>query len=271
VLDLLGRGAVGVTEGARALSVNKSTASRLFANMALRGYAARDPASGVYRLGPRVANLYQAYIAGRRLGRDATLLLERVAAATGETAILTAFESGRAVYIDRVISEHPLRTSARIGQPAPLHAGAAGKSILAMLPPPEVDALLGDGPLERFGRATLTDRDRLRSELALVRQRGYAVSVEEINEGIIGVGIPLLSPDGRPIGAIGVTGPKARFGDARIREIAASLLACAKQFGWLLPAVSENGRDPRRRPAARAAKRVTKRATARIPTGRAAR
>jgi DNA-binding IclR family transcriptional regulator len=243
--------------------VNKSTASRLFATMALRGYAARDPASGVYRLGPRIGNLYQAYIAGRRLGRDATLLLERVAAVTGETAILTAFEGGRAVYIDRVISEHPLRTSARIGQPAPLHAGAAGKAILAMLPQPEVDALLGDGPLERFGRATLTDRGRLRSEFALIRQRGYAVSVEEINEGITGVSIPLLSPDGRPIGAIGVTGPKTRFGEARIRDIAASLLACAQQAGWPLPVSSDSDRDPRRRPAGRAAKRGTARSTTR--------
>jgi DNA-binding IclR family transcriptional regulator len=247
VFNLLGRGAIGVGDAGRALGVNKSTSSRLLATMAAQGYAARDPASGVYRLGPKIGDLYDAYMAGRRLGRDASLLLERVAAATGETALLTAFEEGAAVYVERVVSDHPLRTSAQIGQRAPLHAGAAGKSILAMLADDEVDRRLGEGPLERFGPRTTTNRARVKSELAAIRKRGYAVSVEEINEGITGVGIALLSPNGRPLGAISVTGPTARFGDARVREVGASLVAYAKDFGWA-PESDRSRRHRRMRP-----------------------
>jgi DNA-binding IclR family transcriptional regulator len=126
--------------------------------MAARGYAARNPISGSYRLGPKIGELHAAYLTNRRLGRDASILLDRLAAETGETALLTAFEGGEAVYIDKVESEHPLRTSSRIGQRGPLHAGAAGKSILAVLNQSEVDRLLGSKPLERFGPNSVIDR-----------------------------------------------------------------------------------------------------------------
>jgi DNA-binding IclR family transcriptional regulator len=230
VLDLLSHGSTAVGEAARALSVNKSTASRMLATMAARGYVARHPVSGLYRLGPKIAELHAAYLSNRRLGRDASFLLDRLAAATGETILLTAFDSGEAVYIDKVESEHPLRTSSSIGQRGPLHAGAAGKSILAVLSPQEVDRLLGTRPIERLGPRGVTNRQELERELELTRRRGYAVSIEEINEGIVGVGVALLAPDGYPLGAISVTGPTARFGEKRIREVAAALVAARVEW-----------------------------------------
>jgi DNA-binding IclR family transcriptional regulator len=242
---LLSRGTIAVGEAAHVLNVNKSTASRLLAAMATRRYAARNPVSGTYRLGPMIPQLHAAYVSHRRLGHSASLLLDRLAAATGETVLLTAFEGGEAVYIDKVESEHPLRTSSRIGYRGPLHAGAAGKSLLAALPEEEVDRLLGDRPLERFGPRSVTDRRALARELGVIRRRGYAVSIEEINEGIVGVGVALLGPGGYPMGAISVTGPSTRFGKARIADVATALVEANRDWQASIEgdARSTEGRD----------------------------
>ena len=219
VLDLLASSEMGVGEVARSLKVNKSTASRLLNTMLRRGFVGRDPTVGSFRLGPRIAHLYQSYVDNLRVGRHAAVLLDRLAAETSETVLLTLFQDGAATYIDKVDSRFPLRTSSRIGDRAPLHCGATGKAILAFLPEDEARELLGSGPLRRYTPSTIVSRRKLFAELAEIRRQGYAVSDEEINPGVVGVGAPLLGWRGRPMGAISVTAPKLRTDDVRLRKL----------------------------------------------------
>ena len=219
VLDLLASSEMGVGEVARSLKVNKSTASRLLNTMLRRGFVGRDPTVGSFRLGPRIANLYQSYVDNLRVGRQASVLIDRLAAETSETVLLTLFQDGTATYIDKVESRYPLRTSSRIGDRAPLHCGASGKAILAFLPSEEARALLGTGRLQRFTANTIVSRPKLFAELEEIRRQGYAVSDEEINSGVVGVGAPLLGWRERPMGAISVTAPKLRTDDARLEQL----------------------------------------------------
>ena len=212
LLDVLARGPTGVGEAARILMVNKSTASRLLSTMASRGYAVKYPDG--FRLGPKVTEIHDAYIASYRVTRGAHGLIDRLARATSETVLLTSYEAGVAVYIDKVESAQPLRTSSRIGSRAPLHAGAAGKAILAGLPAELQEEFIRSESLDHTGPLAITDPQKLRTELEAIRSRGYAVSREEINEGIAGLGIALLDSSQRPIGAISVTGPVTRFNDS---------------------------------------------------------
>jgi len=230
LLNLLVDGEWGVTEIGRSLRVNKSTASRLLSTMLARGFVARNPITGSFRLGPRIAHLYQAYLDNVRLIREGSALIDRVARDSGETVLLTLFQDGKAVYVDKVDSNHALRTSSRIGDEAPLHCGAAGKSILAFLPVDEGRRLLGTGRLRRYTSHTIGSRAALSRELASIRRQGYAWSDEEINVGVVGLGVPLLDWRGAPLGAISVTAPKMRLDATRRHQLVRILTMAAKDW-----------------------------------------
>ena len=75
-----------------------------------------------------------------------------------------------------------------------LHCTAVGKVLLANAPPAQVDGLLGEGPLERLTKRTITSVAQLRRELATVRMQGYALDREECEEGGHCIAVPVRSP-----------------------------------------------------------------------------
>src|SRR3954452_5767268 len=161
---------LGTNEVARAVGTNPSTASRLLATLAGTGLVERGDR---WRLGLRLVELGDAVLARldvRALGRP---MLEALVAATGETATLSAPGGEAAVTVDFVTSPATTVSLARLGRPSLPHATAAGKVLLAcagMEPPRQ---------LERLTERTITDRKRLRAEVARVRARGWAEAAGE--------------------------------------------------------------------------------------------
>jgi DNA-binding IclR family transcriptional regulator len=105
-----------------------------------------------------------------------------------------------------------------------------GKAILAFLPEHEAEQLLGPAALQPFTANTITERRALFEHLAGIRRDGYAVSSEEVDVGVLGVGVPLLNWAGRPVGAISVTGPLLRLDDARLQEVIPVLREAAAEW-----------------------------------------
>lgn len=223
ILDLLGTRERTVTELARELGVDKSTSSRLLSTLRARSYVERGSADGSFRLGPRVGALGYQYVALLHPGSDTSPILDRIAASLGDAVSLNVYDGERIVCVDKREGTQPLRASCRVGWSQPLHVGAASRAVLAYLPQDEVRQFLAKGPLERFSEHTITDPDALLADLELIRQRGYAVSMEEVDEGVVGAGIPLLDWNGWPVASIGVIAPMIRFTPARLAEIVEAL------------------------------------------------
>jgi IclR family acetate operon transcriptional repressor len=137
--------------------------------------------------------------------------LERVAAETGETALVGIRDpsGGGLLILDRIESAHRLRVGLDVGLVVPLHAGAASKALLAHLEPREIERVL-TGPLPRVGPATITDRDMLLRDLEGVRRAGHARSREEATEGGWGIASPVFGADGQPQAVMGIIAPVAR-------------------------------------------------------------
>jgi DNA-binding IclR family transcriptional regulator len=126
-------------EVATALELPTSTAHRLLGSLRSRGYVVRVPGGG-YRLGPAALAL------GRRAADEAVApslraALERVAAETGETALVGVRDpaGGGLLILDRIESAHRLRMVLDVGHTVPLHAGAGSKALLAHLTPAEIE------------------------------------------------------------------------------------------------------------------------------------
>jgi len=72
--------------------------------------------------------------------------------------------------------------------------------------------------LPRLTEQTITDHDALASCLAEVRRQGYAITHEELEEGLSSVAAPIRDHTGRVIAAVSVSGPSYRMGPAKIEQ-----------------------------------------------------
>jgi IclR family acetate operon transcriptional repressor len=214
VLDLFGaeRPEWGTSEVARAAGLPVPTAHRILAGLTDRRYLARDERTRRFRLGPAALDLGERARAVIDLRQAALPVLRRLARETDETALLTVpnGERDRSVCLERVESSQPLRLSVEPGRRLPLHAGASQKALLAFFGEAEVERV-ATGSLERLCRATITDPEALRANLAEIRERGWAISFEETNLGVWGVAVPLLDGQGEAVAALGLAGPSARL------------------------------------------------------------
>ena len=95
----------------------------------------------------------------------------------------------------------------------PLHCSALGKVLLAY-----GAAQLSGGPLERRTDKTITSEAALRTELATVRTRGYAVTDEELEPGLIAVATPIRGYDGAVVAALSVSAPTTRMSQDSVAD-----------------------------------------------------
>ncbi|MBR0666464.1 IclR family transcriptional regulator [Roseomonas hellenica] len=218
VLQLLDRLA-GAPQGAslaalaQAMDAPKTTLLGLLRGLAAEGYAVQ--ANGVWCLGPEAYGLARAILAGQQdggLGAAGRPLLERLAEETGESAMLSVLAPDRSamVYTEKVESRTALRFSASVGDHRPIHCTASGRVMLAYLPPPWPEEFLGKARLTPLTRTSVTDRRSLRRIVAEVRALGYAVTLGEATEGVVGIAAPVFDARGEVAAAIVLAAPLVR-------------------------------------------------------------
>jgi DNA-binding IclR family transcriptional regulator len=201
-----------------ATGLAKSTTSRLLAALERGGLLERDEAGGYV-----AGSLFWLY-AGRhepweQLVRLASPVMERVGADTQESVHLSVLRGDRVVQVAQVDSRYLLGTRDWTQIVVPAHTSALGKVFIAW-------GLL-DLPASRLDRLTprtITTRSALERDSEETRERGYAFTVDELEEGLTGVAVPMRSARGSVVGALGVSGPTSRLAD-RIDELGPKLIS----------------------------------------------
>jgi len=209
-LELISEGECGVTELGRKLGVHKATASRLVATLAERGFVERDPVTEKYRLGFGLISLAGAAMGGNDLVRTARPIVEDLADRTRETVNLGVVSGDAVVYIDQVTGTRSIVSVNWVGQRTPLHCTSNGKVLLAAMSEAERARLL-KGDLARLTPKTITDRKVLRSQFSEIVARGYAQTMEELEEGLNAVAAPIRGIGGDVVAALSVSGPAFRM------------------------------------------------------------
>jgi DNA-binding IclR family transcriptional regulator len=199
-----------LTELSREMGLNKTTTYRLLTALLSEGMVARSPEGDTFRLGPEVLALGSRSQGAGDLRVAARPELLALAAETRETATLEVLIGRDVLILDEVMGSHVIGTVPSVGTRWPAHATSTGKALLAHLPEPVLEALLGE-PFAAPTPKAITDPAVLRRELARVRERGYAVSTEELEPGFVAVGVPVRSADGLVVAAISLGGPKGRL------------------------------------------------------------
>ena len=132
------------------------------------------------------------------------------------------------VYVGQAQSSHSMRMFTEVGRRAHLHGTGVGKAILATLPEEQVVSIVTSMGMPTPTEKSLGTVEELLADLALVRERGYAVDDEEQEIGVRCFSV--LVPDAPTPTAISVSGPTTRvdwdFGERAVpllREAAVQL------------------------------------------------
>ncbi|GLZ45416.1 IclR family transcriptional regulator [Actinomycetospora sp. NBRC 106375] len=200
---------VRVVDVGEELGVARSTAHRLLATLAHRGFVVRDPRDRSYRGGPELLGL--GAVGEVDLRAAAGEHVRALSARLRETVNVMVLEGASCRFLDGVAGERPLGTRVRTGAVLPAHIVSGGKALLAELPPREVDALFGSS-LRRITPATIVDVDALHAELRRIREQGYAVNREESEPGLSAVAV-VVRAGTRAVGAVAVSAPTQRLDD----------------------------------------------------------
>ena len=218
---------LGDVELSEQLHLHKSTVHRLLAVLDRNGFVERKPGGAKYGLGWQLFELGMVAAMHLNLLDRAKRHVERLAKETGETAHMSVLVHGNVVSLVSAESQHSVRTPATIGRHTPLHCVSQGKAILAFLPAEQVEQVLTGYLFTPRTRNTITCKERFVAELALARERGYAIDNEEFEEGLRCIAAPLRDCSGIGLAAIGIAGPTYRIDGKRLPALSRVVMQVA--------------------------------------------
>jgi len=218
-----------LTDLADELELAKSTVHQQLSALLELGYVTQEDSQ--YQLGLKFLNLGEHVRTRKEAYKLSEPLVEELATKTGERAQFFAQEQGRAVYIHTKQGEHAVQADRRVGKQRYLHSSAGGKAILAHLPDDEVEAVIDRWGLPQETENTHSTRESLFADLAEIRDRGYSLNKAESISGLWSVGVPVMGPDGVPVGSFSISGPRHRMKGEPVREeMVDLLLGTANEF-----------------------------------------
>ncbi|NCA66849.1 MAG: IclR family transcriptional regulator [Clostridia bacterium] len=236
LLFLSTRKSVGVTELAKELTINKSTAFRILETLQRYNMAEKNKETSKYKLGPAILKLSQQLYKNLNIISAARPLMTAYSAEVGEAVHLCILSNDSAVIIEQVMTDSRITVNAKVGKREPLHASSVGKCLWAFSEMEIKEKLLSSINYEKFTERTIVEADAMRKELDKIRETGYAVDDLELSEEIRCVAAPVFNHNGEALYAIGISGPAYRLKDQRLEAVASGLKAVAikisEQLGY---------------------------------------
>jgi DNA-binding IclR family transcriptional regulator len=209
------------------LALHKSTVHRLIMVLERHNFVERNSISGRYRLGLKLFELGTKAVSQLGLRERARPFLERLVLETSETVHLCVLDNSEVVYLDKVEPERSVRMATSVGRRNPIHCTAVGKAIMAYLPISEVETIIRRHGMKTMTANTITNFLELKKELNTIRQRGYSIDDEEIEEGVRCVGCVVRNFSGEPLAAISASGPAFRVTREKVAGLAVPVMAAA--------------------------------------------
>jgi IclR family acetate operon transcriptional repressor len=241
VLDIIetvsGLGHVGIRELSGKTGFPPPTIHRILTTLVERGYLKQDPISKNYALSFRFLELGTKVQQQFNLTSIARPHLERLMIETRESVNLAVQDGDHVVYLDSAHSSYSmLQLFTQPGARVPLYATGVGKVFLSLWDEKDVHDYLKRTDRIRFTSRTLIEPEGLLSELARIRDQGYAVDDEEMEDGVRCVAAPVRDHNAVNTAAVSISGTTVRMMRDRIDELGQKVKICAgaisKEMGY---------------------------------------
>jgi IclR family pca regulon transcriptional regulator len=208
-----------LSEVARATGLTRAAARRFLLTLVQLGYVAVEGRE--FRLRPRVLELGYSYLSGLTLPDVAQPHLESLVQRVNESSSVSVLDGDDIVYVARVPTKRIMAVVIAVGTRFPAYATSMGRVLLAGLPSAELEAYLSRADLPPLTPRTITGPEQLRAALARVRDQGYAVVDQELEQGLRSAAAPIRDRDGAVVAAVNVSVSASR---TSIRELEVEIL-----------------------------------------------
>ncbi|NWN88723.1 MAG: helix-turn-helix domain-containing protein [Micrococcaceae bacterium] len=216
------QGSVSVTEAAKHLTVNPSTASRILATLEADGFAVRGEKQR-YFPGSSALHFGQTLVTPP-LHERLRPHLERLFSLVHETVHVATLVGTTVHHNDCIVAtDRALILASRMGKRLPAHLASSGKAMLADLAPAVVNARYAPTDQGSIPQAVAFNLRDLHEEIDKARTQGFAVNVESTEQGLVALAVSLGHIGGEHM-ALSVALPLARYSSASRREISDALL-----------------------------------------------
>ncbi|MDF1552243.1 MAG: IclR family transcriptional regulator [Deferrisomatales bacterium] len=218
------------TEVSNLLNLHKATASRILLTLARHGFLQQIQKGKAFRLGPSVLRLATAIKQSLKseLVQIAKPHLDELRDRLNETVGLEVISGDLTVLAYLAEGARPVRTTTSLGATVPVHAAAGAKAIFAYSPSAQWQGVFGRG-VGRLTEHTITDPKVYSRQLEMVRERGFAVDVEEIDLGVTALAAPVFNHEGTAVAAVVVIGPADRVKADPASELVSGLKLAAEK------------------------------------------
>ena len=222
IIELLSKnGSMGVTEIAKATSLNKTTVFRMLSTAGNLGYVCKDDNNEKYKLTLKILSISARILDSIDVRSIVRHELENLAKDCTETVHFVQREGNNIVYIDKVESlQNSVRMVSRIGMRHEMYCTGVGKAILAEMSNDEIKNIWDSSQIERKTEKTIVNFNKFMEELENVRKFGYAVDNEENELGVRCVAASCFDYSGKAKYAFSVSAPVSRMDDQRVEKIA---------------------------------------------------
>ncbi|HEY9037967.1 MAG TPA: IclR family transcriptional regulator [Roseovarius sp.] len=207
-----------------------ATVYRVLVTLEGRGLVEFDAQQQVWQIGPRAFVIGARFLHRTSLVDCARPILRHLMEQTGETANLGIEKEGQVLFLSQVETHHSIRAFFPPGTLSQMHASGIGKALLAEMDGRRLTRLLAGQTLEAFTRYTITDQAALRTELEMIKKRGYALDGEERNIGMRCIAAPVFDINREAVGGISVSGPTSRVGSDQIDQLSVAVRAAAQDL-----------------------------------------
>ncbi|WP_432825595.1 IclR family transcriptional regulator [Dactylosporangium sp. CA-092794] len=196
---------IGVLELSRQLALDKSVTHRILSTLVARRFLEQDPVSRRYRVGLRIWELGQRYLAGQMLKDVAEKELTRmIAGHPYATAYLAQLDGGDVVVVSTIRGPGPINLYMDPGSRLIAEQTTTGRTLLAFLPPVKADQVVARRRQARGSVRPFAPLDELKAELAAIRSREYGESEGRYTPGVNTVAVALCDRDGAPVLSLSV-------------------------------------------------------------------
>lgn len=221
---------LSTAELAAKLGTSRASARRFLLTLTQLGYLSR--VGQRFQPTSKVLSLSSVFLSSRPLGSIAQPFLDSGTRRTEESCSLGILERDMLVFVAHSQSRWLLKLAITAGSAIPAYVSAMGRVLLAHLAREDLDHYFEHVELRPYNDKTVTSKAQFRKLLAQVRQQGYAILDEELEEGLRSIAVPLYQ-DGNVIASVGMACLSSRAKPQRLtreflpvlREVASGISA----------------------------------------------
>lgn len=211
-----------LSDAASYLGVATSTAHRILAMLVWRGFVRQNPQTKIYEPGAALTTVAFSVLRQMDLPGLAQPIIEEVSSSARETSHLGMLEGDQIRFLAASEPDIAVRVASRLGKNLPAHCTSTGKALLAELTQEQLRVIYPTEKLPGVTEFSIRSRSELESQLAEIRERGFAVNREESEEGVGSMAMAVPS-DVRPHVAINIAAPVFRLTDEKVEEFSKTL------------------------------------------------